>query len=111
MKAEIAERHKKELEPVNEAMALLEEIFLREMNNISVNSLKTAAGTVSQKRKESAGLADPDAFWTHVVTSGNFDLVDKKANVTAVRDYIHQNGMAPPGVNWSSVIVASVRRS
>ena len=84
MKAAIVERHKEELKMDNETMGLLEEIFLREMNNISVNSLKTAAGTVSQKRKESAGLADPDAFWTHVVTSGNFDLVDKKANVTAV---------------------------
>ncbi len=111
MKAEIAERHKEELRGINEAMSLLEEIFLREMSSLSVSSLKTNAGTVSQKRKESAALADPDAFWTHVVVSGNFDLVDKKANVTAVRDYIEQNGVAPPGVNWTSVNIASVRRS
>lgn len=111
LKSELAERHKAEMGPFNEAMKALEEIFLREMNNLNVTSLKTSAGTVSQKKKESASCADLDAFWTHVVTQGDFDLVDKKPNVTGVRDYIDKNGVAPPGVNWSSVVVASVRRA
>lgn len=111
LKAKLLEKHKEELEPFNNAMAALEEIFLREMNNLNCDSLKTKAGTVSTRKKESASLADPDAFWTHVVTQGDFDLVDKKANVSAVRDYIDKNGTAPPGVNWSSVTVVGVRRA
>lgn len=111
LKAEMAERHKKEMEPINEAMEALKGILSAGMDQLNVESVKTSCGTVSFSSKATASLADKQAFWTHVVTSGAFDLLDYKANVTAVTDYIEKNnGNAPPGVNYSVFRDVGVRR-
>lgn len=111
LKAEMTERHKKELEPINEAMEALKGILSAGMDQLNVDSVKTACGTVSFSSKATASLADKQAFWTHVVTSGAFELLDYKANVTAVTDYIEKNnGQTPPGVNYSVFRDVGVRR-
>jgi len=38
-------------------------------------------------------------------------LLDRKANVTAVVDFIEENNAPPPGVNLNQVYVVGVRRS
>ena len=111
LKSEIEERHKAELKPINDAMALLKEVFAAGMDQLNVESVKTACGTLSFTTKKSAALADKDAFWTYVVATGKFELIDYKANVTAVEDHIeNNNGLAPPGVNWSTFRDVNVRR-
>lgn len=113
MKNEMTERHKEELKPINEAMEALKEVFAKGMDQLNVDSVKTACGTVSFTSKSSAALADKDAFWTYVVTTGKFELLDYKANVTAVKDHIEdpQNqGNPPPGVNYSVFRDVNIRR-
>jgi hypothetical protein len=51
------------------------------------------------------------AFWTYVVSQGDFDMVDKKANPTAVAEYIEKNKSPPPGVNFSVMETIGVRRA
>jgi hypothetical protein len=46
-----------------------------------------------------------------VKTTNNYDLLDRKANVTAVKDYVSENGTLPPGVNLSSIKTVGVRRA
>lgn len=108
--ADIKERHKKELEPFNEAMEMLNDLFMREMKRLNVSSLKASTGTVSVTLKDSASAADPSALWTHIVATGEWELLDKKPNLTAVREYIEKHGVPPPGVNYSSILRAGVRR-
>ena len=110
LKAEITEKHKKELAPVNETMELIKEELKAALNQVNAENMKTGAGTVSLSIKASASMADPSAFWTWVVTQGAFDMVDKKPNVTAITEYVAANGVAPPGVNYSTFQDIGVRR-
>jgi hypothetical protein len=66
-------------------------------------------GTVFKKTSESASIADKDAFRRHVIGSQDYDLVDMKANVPAVRKHIATVGEAPPGINFSSFASLGVR--
>lgn len=113
LRTELKEKHKAELAPIEEAMEQLEQVLLSALNAQNASSVKTASGTVYKSLKESASMADPAAFWSYVIASGNFDLVDKKANVTAVKAHIEDpanGGNPPPGVNFSSVVLPRVRR-
>lgn len=111
MKNEIEEKHKEELKPINEALEMLKGELARGLDAQNVESAKTACGTASFTTKASAALADKSAFWTYVVATGNFDLLDYKANVTAVKDHIEKNGgVSPPGVNYTTFRDVNVRR-
>lgn len=111
LKAKIEERHKEELKPINRVMEQLKEVMAKGLDALNVDSAKTACGTVSFSSKASAALADKSAFWTYVVTTGQFDLLDYKANVTAVKEHIEKNqGQAPPGVNYTVFRDVGVRR-
>lgn len=80
------------------------------MDKNGVDSVKTNGGTAYTSTKYTASLADPDAFMHYVITTKQFDLLDRKANVTAVRDHTSANGSLPPGVNLSSIQTVNVRR-
>lgn len=111
LKSEIEERHKAELKPINDNLDLLKQVLSRGLDQLNVDSAKTSCGTVSFSSKASAALADKSAFWTYVVTTGQFELLDYKANVTAVKEHIEKNqGQAPPGVNYSVFRDVGVRR-
>lgn len=111
MKDAIKERHKEELELVNKCMDELEVMLQSHMQQTNAQSIKTNAGTVYQTSKQSASIADKDAFWTHIVTQAAWDLLDRRANVTAVEDYINKNGTPPPGVNYNRIVTVGVRRA
>jgi len=113
LKTELKAKHKAELEPIDQAMEQLDQVLLGALNAQNAENVKTASGTVYKSVKESASMADPAAFWSYVIASGNFDLIDKKANVTAVKAHIEDpanNGQPPPGVNFTSVVLPRVRR-
>lgn len=108
---EIEARHKEELKKPKETLEKLNGVLLGHLNSISADSVATGAGTVSKTTRNSASIADMSAFWNWVVTQGEFDMVDKKANPTRVKEYIEaNNGNAPPGVNYSSIELVGVRR-
>lgn len=111
LKAQLEDKHKSELKPINEAMDMLKQVMAAGLDQLNVDSAKTPCGTVSFSPKASASLADKSAFWTYVVTTGQFELLDYKANVTAVKAHIEKNqGVAPPGVNYSVFRDVGVRR-
>lgn len=110
LKAQMKERHDAEMKPINDAMEGLKSVMAKAMDALHLDSVKTSSGTVSFSTKVNVSLADPNAFWNHCVVTGNFDMVDKKANPTAVKDYVQKNGVAPPGVNYHPFRDVSVRR-
>ena len=110
LKAELVERHKDELKPVTETMEMIKEELKGALNAVNATNMKTQVGTVSLTIKASASAADINAFWTWVITQGAFDMLDKKPNVTAITEYVKQNGVAPPGVNYSTYQDIGVRR-
>lgn len=81
------------------------------MEEAGAENVKTSEGTCYQSTRYTASLADPEAFMKFVRTTENYDLLDRKANVTAVKDYVAEKGGLPPGVNLSAIKTIGVRRA
>jgi len=111
LKKAIEDRHKAELAPINQALEDLKGLMKAALLAQNADSLKTSSGTVSTSTKVSASVADMEVFWTHIVTQAAWELLDKRANVTAVKDYVEANGVPPPGVNYSTFLDVGVRRA
>jgi len=96
--------------PAVQILEQLNNLILDHLNKVKADSVATPSGTAYRTAKKSAALADPDLFMNYVITNGAWELLDRKANVTAVVDFIETNNSPPPGVNFSQVFVAGVRR-
>lgn len=105
------DEHKEKMKPYREVLEKLNGVLLEHLNQIGGDSVRTEAGTVYRTAKKSASLADADAFMRFVIGNEAWDLLDRKANVTAVADFIEENNAAPPGVNFSTAFVVGVRRA
>jgi len=46
----------------------------------------------------------------YVTTNKLFDLLDRRANTTAVKAFVKKNNQLPPGCNLSAVETVGVRR-
>ena len=108
--SELEGKQKEEIAPYKDMLEKLSGIMLEHLNQISADSVRTSAGTVSRLSKHTATIADMSAFWTWVVTQGNFDFIDKKANAVAVREFIEEHKTPVPGVNFSTRQTVGVRR-
>lgn len=102
---------KAELKPLKETLEQLNSVLLQHLNDINGDSVKTESGTVYRTEKKSASLADADAFMEYVIANSAFDLIDRKANVVAVEDFINEHNAPPPGVNFTKTFVVGVRRA
>lgn len=80
------------------------------MDAHGADSIKTSEGTCYNSTRYSASLADPQAFMNYVIEHSQWDLIDRKANATACRDFTAEKGAPPPGVNLSSLRTVGVRR-
>ncbi len=107
---QIKDKQAEELKPYNEALEALNNLLLAHLISTNTDSASSSSGTVYKSAKETASISDAAAFWTYVVTQANFDLLDKRANLTAVKDHIEQHKQPPPGVNFNSRAVVGVRR-
>jgi len=105
---EIEERHKEELAPYKKAKADLEALMLGWLNATGQENAKTKAGTVYKKTDFSASLEDPDAFMRYVIGSEAWDLIDRKANKTAIKDFLEEHKTLPPGVKVATVVKVGV---
>lgn len=82
----------------------------RFMDTNGADSIKSKKGTAYTSTKYTASLADPKAFMDYVISTQDFDLLDRKANVTAVKDHVKEKGALPPGCNLSAIETIGVRR-
>lgn len=111
MKAELKAKHESEMKPITETMEMIKDELKAALQSVHADNMKTSSGTVSLTTKYSASAADLDMFWTWVVTQAEFDMLDKKPNVTAIREYVEQHGVPPPGVNFTSFQDIGVRKA
>lgn len=92
----------KEDKPMAEEEDEFSTYILGLLRNAGLENARTAYGTVFPITRVTASLADPDLFMKHVIETGQFELLDRKANTTAVRDYVGQHKQLPPGTNLNS---------
>lgn len=108
---QVKERHDTELKPLLEVQNLLGGWLESFMTKSGSNGVKTSHGTCYKSTRYTASLADPDAFMGYVIKHGEYDLLDRRANANAVRDYAKEhNGVLPPGVNLNAISTVGVRR-
>jgi hypothetical protein len=107
---EIEERHKEELAPLVETRNLLTTWLQDFLEASGAESVKTKQGTAYASVRYTASLPDPQAFMDYVIENQAFDLMDRKANSTAIREFIETHKAPPPGVNLNAVRTVGVRR-
>ncbi len=106
----MAEAYDQQDKPYAEMENLLSGLILQHLEAVGADNIKTPAGTCYRSEKSTASLEDPDLFMKHVKETEQFDLLDRKANVTAVKAYIAEHGGAlPPGVKISTRLTLGVR--
>lgn len=110
MKRELEAKHDAELKPLNDDLAQLSGALREFMEKSGSDGIKTEAGTCYLTTRYSASLADPSMFMRFVVDNDRFDLLDKKANATAVKDYVAETGHLPPGCNLNAMMTVGVKR-
>lgn len=95
----------------NKRMGTIEAILMDFLNNTSQESAKTEYGTAFKRVETSVTVASPAEFQRHVIGSSAWELIDFRANKTAVKSFVEENGgQTPPGVNFNQTTVLSVRR-
>lgn len=107
----IEDKHEEELKPFKDKKVQLEAMLQNALNETGQESAKTTEGTVYKRIKRSATIENKSEFTRFVIADGLWDLVDWKANVTAVEDFLMKENQLPPGVKISSVSTVGVRRS
>lgn len=109
--AEIKARQKAELEPYAQALTKLEGQMMTILVDAGVDSMKTPAGTAYRSEKTSVTIADKSAFMDYIQSNGAFDLLDVRANKTAVEGYMAEHQDVPPGVNIRREASVNFRRA
>ena len=108
---ELDDAHKEAMKPYREMIEALGNMLLDHLNNVNAESIKTEAGTFYKTTKKTATLEDPEAFMRWIIANNMFEMLDRKANVKAVDDYIQANKSLPPGVKFTERLDVNVRRS
>lgn len=96
---------------IDDALDKCEAFLLNELDAQGVESYKTKLGTAYISLKTTATVADKAAFLAFVKERDDWELMDVRANKTAVDDFRKTEGNVPPGVNWSAIRAVNVRRS
>jgi hypothetical protein len=105
-------RHEDELKPLKDIKDRLEGVLMAALLANGLDSIAAkGVGTAYKTTKKSASLADAAAFRRHVIGTEAWDLVDWKANVSAVETFLSENQQLPPGVNFSQRDVVGVRKA
>ena len=103
------EKHKEELAEFELALDKLSGRLLLFLDAHGQEMARTAEGTVSATSRDTASLSDPDVFMDFVAEHGLFELLDRRANATACKDFAKDTGTLPPGVRINTMRGVSVR--
>lgn len=101
--------YKKQMEPFEKAKDKLAGHMLEFLDSTGQEMARTDEGTVYVLNQSRASLGDPDAFMEYVVKNSAYELMDRKANSTACREFAEEHGSLPPGVKLNSTRTVGVR--
>ncbi len=107
---EMEEAHDKAKKPFVAAMEEINGFLQQFLDDSGSESIKTKYGTCYSSVRYSAPLEDAAAFMRHVIGTQQFELLDRRANVTAVKAFVEENGSLPPGCKLTALRTVGVRR-
>jgi len=103
-------RHAQELKPYLEYKDKLEGWLGNFLEMTGQKTAVTKQGTVHWRTKPTATVKDPQEFMNYVKSNSTFDLLERRANVTAVKEFIERTGATPPGVSLNIYRSIGVRK-
>ena len=106
---QMEDEFQRKLTPFETAKNKLAGTMLKFLDKSGQEMARTDEGTVYVTVRHNASLGDPDAFMDYVMQNGAFELMDRRANSTACRDFAEEHGSLPPGVKLNSIRTVGVR--
>lgn len=110
MKAALEKKQKQVLKKYTTVMARIEAKLMEMLQEKGLQSLSSDIGTAYIRHSRSAPISDGEAFKNYVIENRAWDMLDWKANITAVGDFVEEHQALPPGVNYKTVITLGVMR-
>ena len=101
---------KTQVDEIKAKMAKLEAWIKAQADAQGVTSFKTNHGTAFLTTTDYANVADWDAVLTHIRDTGAYDMLEKRISKMAVRGYIEENKIVPPGVNYGTKLELNIRK-
>lgn len=108
--AEIDDEAKRKKKPLADTVAKLEAWIQTKAQDEGLDTIPTSAGTGYWSTHYKCTVGDQTAFMDYVRETGDLSLVDKRANKTAVKEYVNEHGQPPPGVNFGGYRVFQIRK-
>jgi hypothetical protein len=105
----LKDRHEKELEKPKAVLEQLGGILDAHLLKNGEESVKTKNGTFFRSTRFTATVNDGAAFMQHIIDNQLWDLIERRANATAVRGFAETHKHLPPGVNLNSITSVNVR--
>ncbi len=107
---ELDTAHDEKRKPIVDMMNQLSGTLQEFLDKSGSKSVKTEFGTFYASTRYTTSLADPDTFMKYVISNQRFDLLDRRANATAVKQFVEETGNLPPGTNLNALRTVGVRR-
>jgi hypothetical protein len=102
--------HEAKIKPLRDLKALLLGYFEQTLTQSGAQNIATPLGTIHWTTRSTASLEDAQKFMDYVIAHQKFELMDRRANAAAVRDYADKSGIAPQdiGVKLSTLRTVGV---
>jgi hypothetical protein len=105
---QIKERHKQELKKHHQYQAIQTAWLLTTLKATGQEMARTKYGTVSAAVRDTASCSDPNMFIDYVREHDAYELLDRRPNSTACREFNAKHGMLPPGVKLNTIRYVNV---
>lgn len=92
-------------------METVQAILLKNMNTDEMESLKTSDGTAYIHRTEHVRVKDWDAVYKYIMESGRLDLLGRRVNASAAKEFRDDTGDLPPGVTTETIREVRIRKT
>lgn len=105
------ERHKLELQPLNEQRLKLENWLLDQLNKAGVDSLSAKGiGTAFKQSTTSVTSEDWTATLQWIKDNNAWEMLEHRVSKSAVQDYIEGHQEIPPGISVKTEIEVRIRK-
>jgi hypothetical protein len=110
-KERLEHEHKQHLRQYTAVMNKIEGKLMAHLQQHGVQSISSKQATAYLSHKRSASIRDAVAFQNFVIENRAWEMLDWKANVTAVGDFINEHQVEPPGVELKSAVRLNIART
>lgn len=108
---EKVEKHKEEIQRLDEKMTLIQEKLLEEFKQTNADSVSTSSGTAYRKLKTTYSTHDWESFYNFVNDNKAPELLQKRIHQGNMKEWLDKYPtQLPVGLNTTSEYTITVRR-